>query len=540
MIRSINRFFSKNSRWLFGIFTVIIIVAFMDFLSPGTFGGCAMSQDNNVGTVFGDKVTYSDLRTVMTDMEIVMALQFGGMNRDLPVENAFYIYAQIEAAKRRGIVVSDREIADYIIKLPRFSTNGKFDAKLYDAFVKSMTERGGITADDIDNAIRNFLLINKLGAEIEAAVVVTDNELENFYKIYNEKIYLKRLVFNVDSYLPKAKLTDAELQEYFKNNSANYKIPARTKALVACFEYDAPELKKEADKSITEKAMKEYYENNKTRFSVNSDKGSVITPYNKAKDLVRIYLRDDIIKKLALQKAQIFARDVYDSAAESVADCRRIFSENASKNKVKVIEVPYFKAGDNKVGSIESANLVREIIATAADVPVSNAVAGEKGVYVGHAVAFEAERPAKIDEVKKDVTDDCRKNKARQLAIEECEKLIASLSVLEPAKLSAKVKADIRFKDVAPFSMETQHKEAVDMITRQYTYNLKQGELSKLMFVPDGVGVAYVVKRELGTLKDFEAKKAMISSVYRNIKAQSAMRDFETYLNSQCVLKIQK
>ena len=41
-------------------------------------------------------------------------------------------------------------------------------------------------------------------------------------------------------------------------------------------------------------------------------------------------------------------------------------------------------------------------------------------------------------------------------------------------------------------------------------------------------------------LKDFEAKKAMISSVYRNIKAQSAMRDFETYLNSQCVLTIQK
>mgnify|MGYP003308999073 CR=1 FL=1 len=72
MIRSINRFFSKNSRWLFGIFTVIIIVAFMDFLSPGTFGGCAMSSNNEVGTVFGEKVTYSDLRSVMTDMEIIM------------------------------------------------------------------------------------------------------------------------------------------------------------------------------------------------------------------------------------------------------------------------------------------------------------------------------------------------------------------------------------------------------------------------------------------------------------------------------------
>ena len=540
MIRSINRFFSKNSRWLFGIFTVIIIVAFMDFLSPGTFGGCAMSRNSEAGTVFGEKVSYSDLRNVMTDMEIIMALQFGGMSRDLPIENAFYIYAQTEAAKRRGIVVSDREIADYIIKLPRFNTNGKFDAKLYNDFVKGLQSRGSITADDIDNAVRNFLLMNKLGAEIEAAVVVTDNELENFFKIYNEKIYLKRLVFNVNNYLPKVKLTDAELQEYFKSNAANYKIPARSKALLACFEYDDPALIREADKSITEKAMKDYYENNKTRFTISSDKGSVITPYNKAKASVRINLRADIIKKLALQKAQIFARDVYDASADNVADCRKIFSSNAVKGKIKVVEVPYFSANDSKAGSVESANLVREIIAVATDVPVTNAVAAEKGVYVGHAVAFEAERPAKFDEVKKQLTDDCRKNKARQLAIEECEKLIASLSVLEPAKLAAKVKADKRFKDVAPFSMETQHKEAVDMITRQYTYNLKQGELSKLMFVPDVVGGAYVAKRELGTMKDFESKKAMVSSIYRNIKAQSAMRDFETYLSSQCVLKIQK
>lgn len=540
MIRTINRFFSKNSRWLFGIFTVIIIIAFMDFLSPGTFGGCAMSNDNEVGTVFGEKVTYSDLRSVMTDMEIVMTLQFGGMNRDLPVENLFYIYAQTEAAKRRGIVVSDREVADYIVKLPRFATNGKFDAKLYDDFIKNLQSRGNVTAADINNAIRNFLLVNKLASEIEAAVVVTDNELENFCKIYNEKIYLKRFVLKSDSYLPKVKSTDAELQEYFKNNNANYKIPARSKALLACFEYDSSELIKEADKSITEKAMKEYYENNKTRFTVSSGKGSVITPYDKAKASVRINLRADIIKKLALQKAQIFARDVYDAAAEKPADCRKIFTSTAAKGKIKVVEVPYFKADDTKLGSIESANLIREIIATAADVPVSNAVAAEKGVYVGHAVAFEAERPAKIDEVKKQLTEDYRKNKARQLAIEDCEKLIAELSVLEPAKLAAKIKADKRFKDVAPFTMETQHKEAVDMITRQYTFNLKQGELSKLMFVPDGVGVAYVAKRELGDLKKFETQKTMISSIYRNLKVQSAMRDFETYLNSQCVLKAQK
>lgn len=539
MIRSINKFFSKNSRWIFGIFTVIIIVAFMDFLSPGTFGGCAMSSNNEAGTVFGEKVTYSDLRSVMNDMEIIMTMQFGGMSRDLPVENAFYILAQTEAAKRRGLVISDREIADYIVKLPRFSTNGKFDKKIYDGFIKNITSRG-LTNDDINNAIRNFLLMNKLTAEIESSVVVTENELENFCRIYNEKIYIKRLVFDINGYLAKTTVTDAEVQEYFKANAKKYTIPARTKALLACFEYDSPELIKEADKVITEAAMKEYYENNKTRFSVTSDKGTVITPYEKAKASVRINLRADIIKKLALQKAQIFARDVYDSASENVKNCRKIFTANAAKNKIKVVEVPYFKDGDTKVGSVDSVNLVREIIANAADVPVSNAVAAEKGVYVGHAVAFEAARPAKFAEVKKDVTADCRKDKARKTAVEACEKLIAELSVLAPEKLAARVNADKRFKTVPAYSMASEQSEPIDLVTRQYTYNLKQGELSKLMFVPDGVGVAFVVKRELGTLKDYKTQKAVIAPLYRNMKVQSAYSDFEKYLSSQCVLKNQK
>ena len=65
VIRSINNFFGKNSRWIFGIFTVVIIVSFMGFLTPGTFGGCGMGQGNEVGSAFGKKVTYADLNEMM-------------------------------------------------------------------------------------------------------------------------------------------------------------------------------------------------------------------------------------------------------------------------------------------------------------------------------------------------------------------------------------------------------------------------------------------------------------------------------------------
>ena len=63
VIKKLNSMFHKHSRWLFGIFAAIIIIAFMDFLTPGR-GGCAFSggpENQKVGTAFGKKVTYGDL-----------------------------------------------------------------------------------------------------------------------------------------------------------------------------------------------------------------------------------------------------------------------------------------------------------------------------------------------------------------------------------------------------------------------------------------------------------------------------------------------
>ena len=50
VIKSINQLFGKNSRWIFGIFTVVIIISFMGFLTPGTFGGCGMGTAGEAGT----------------------------------------------------------------------------------------------------------------------------------------------------------------------------------------------------------------------------------------------------------------------------------------------------------------------------------------------------------------------------------------------------------------------------------------------------------------------------------------------------------
>ena len=65
IIKKINTMFHKHSRWLFGAFTIVIIVSFMGFLTPGQFGLDMFSDPANtrVGTAFGEPVTYGDLIT---------------------------------------------------------------------------------------------------------------------------------------------------------------------------------------------------------------------------------------------------------------------------------------------------------------------------------------------------------------------------------------------------------------------------------------------------------------------------------------------
>ena len=61
IIKKLNAVFHKHSRILFGAFTLLIIVAFTDFLTPGNTGGCTNAADSAAGTAFGKKVTYKEL-----------------------------------------------------------------------------------------------------------------------------------------------------------------------------------------------------------------------------------------------------------------------------------------------------------------------------------------------------------------------------------------------------------------------------------------------------------------------------------------------
>lgn len=79
IIKKLNTMFHKHSRWLFGGFTIVIIISFMGFLTPGQFGcdGFGSGSGMTVGTAFGEKVTLGDLEQIRRENDVLARAEIG-------------------------------------------------------------------------------------------------------------------------------------------------------------------------------------------------------------------------------------------------------------------------------------------------------------------------------------------------------------------------------------------------------------------------------------------------------------------------------
>lgn len=561
VIKSINKFFGKNGRWIFGIFTIIIIVSFMGIMTPGQIGGCTSGSNNAVGTVMGEDVDITTIQNVMRNIQLVQIMTFGRA-LDVSVENAMEIHACIKLAEQRGLAVSDDEVAEYIRSSFRFQKDGKFDVASYDKFCADV-EKQGFSKDDIYNAVSTQLLVTKLQQGIIKSIVVTDAEIAAHWQILNTKNTYKYLQLNFMDYINKVKCTDAELQEYFKKNKAKYNIPAKAKAVVAVFESTDPVFVKEAAQGVDEKAMKEFYENNKTLFSQTVGEKTEITPFDKAKNDVKTKLIEAKAVALAYGKAEKFVSDVITKAEKNSENSREIFTQLAGEGKIKLVEVPEFSETDMTVGNINAFGLAAAAVKNAEyPVPVTDAIRGANGFYVAFAFDYKKTRPAAFEEVKMQVTGDCTKDKAIEAAKADCDKIYTELSKFKAAELAEKIKADKRFidipatsiKDLNPTDMfsprpanvllNIQGENLKDVIT------LKAGELSKTVQMnintergPMAIGSAvfFLTKAEIPDMKKITAaEKEQAVENCRMAKINSAMIDFRNYIRSQCKVNTQK
>ena len=539
-----NAIFTRHGRILFAVITVVIIVSFLGFLTPG-FQSLFQSSSGGktMGTIFGKNVSFEDVRDQANRNHIVYSLIYGSsLNNsalsEFASKNAFPVMCQLAAAKRRGITVSDKQIAEFVATLPRFkNAEGAFDVTRYRSYLNDTLKPNGFTASELDESVRQFLVQRELDREITDSTVVTPGEVEQFFNEFNEKLQVMAAAFDSQDYLNKVKLKDTDIRNYFDTNGDKFTIPAKLKTLLVVFDYNDPEITKEIANLITNDALKKYYEENKTQFiKVKPDQKPQIMTFEQAKSQVKNKLEDKLRREAAMHKAQLFARDVYDKVGEAEKNQLEIFTQAVNEKKLKSVMTGWFEANQSKIGKLEEPELVKQLFQIYDSVPVSNAVMGKDAVYLGFLVEKQPSRPATFSEASRQVMKELKDNQAMELARIAARETVAKLAKLTPAQRMTVIPklTSPRFEKIDDFSVANPPYGEDGRMIAELAEDLTAGNISASTDTAKGALVVFVQKRIAPDKKDFEQNQKQVETFYRQRKVAAAKTAFSNWLQSKC------
>ena len=540
IIKKLNSIFHRHSRWLFGLFTIIIIVSFIGFMVPGSFFGFGPDTGSSarVGTAFGKKVTYDDLRAVHRNLEVCN--QIGFPVGDSRIEQQFFFYCLLQKAEEMGIAASDKEVAETLKNHPMLQTDGKFDKKKYANMIGNLG-RFGISKEDIQESIRMVLVINKLQNQLGASIIATPGEAKELYRQFNTVYELKVAQIQTPAapklVKPEAKklseLPEAEqkaVAEFFRNNAKNYTIPGWMDVLVVEFKHNL--FAAQAARKATPAELQKFYAANPTLFQ---DKNGKLQPFAAVKDKVRSELLRIECADLAQRAADDFSVEAADAAAavDKQTDKIKSFRDAAAKRKLTIVEVSKVPFTASSVGSIVSRELVRALDQCAGN-PVTKAVNASDSACVAFLRGRTETRPAKLDEVLATVRADKMKNdlylKAKKSA-EESYVALRKLPQNQQAKAFDSLK-NAKFTTLK-FSLADQAPDPKFQQAVEKALGMKPGEISAPL---PNLQLVRLLARRAPDYKGYAGKESQYLMIVRMQKARQLQAAFMEELSTQCLL----
>ncbi|MDD3154882.1 MAG: SurA N-terminal domain-containing protein [Victivallaceae bacterium] len=531
VIRRMNSIFSKHSRWLFSIFTIIIIVSFLGFLTPGGFGGFSFGG-GDAAVAYDKKISMDDLHDYSEKLGLVNLIS--GNRGSVNVEEAFSFASMLEAARRAGVTAGEKEALVMIQNLPRFQEKGKFSVENYRKFLEQLGH-SGYSENDLIEVVRLIATVQKFYAQIGEGVVLTPQEL----KLFSRSLHAPRTVvaaeFKGADYGKQAKLTDDAVRQYFQANREKYKVPAKFNAVLACFRLDDPKVKTEAEKLATPAALRKYYDQNQDLYK---GKDGKVLAYDAVAKKVRADFVDFTIRELNFRAARLFARDAYDAVGEAEKSPLKGFLAICAARRVQVIQCGAVSADSSKIGGIESAVLVKDMAESGNSVPVSNAVKVGSAAYVGFAGSFQPERQAELNECKNKVMREALQAAQVSLARESASKVAASMAAIPAAQRSAKLPKSFTLSRTFTLADRNQPSNVAESMMRQAAATLAVNEFSPVIATPDGALIVYFAKIGSPDGKAVEKGAALDEYMLRREKGNSLQRDFEQRHNQSCKLQL--
>ncbi len=230
----------RHKSWLkWSLF--LVVIAFILLYIPSFLGNRTESNRDVVATVEGRDITAGEFRrTYQAQMQMYRGaygnvseqmLKQLGIDQQI-LQQMVDEQAALAEARRRGLNVTDEEVAQRIMLLPAFQEGGRFVGEARYRQILSM-QRPPLTDTEFEEQIRKGLLVDKLRAAITDWVSVGDGEVESEYNRRNEKVKLEVVPIMADKFRGQVQVSDADVASYFEAHKPEYKVGEKRKVRYA-------------------------------------------------------------------------------------------------------------------------------------------------------------------------------------------------------------------------------------------------------------------------------------------------------------------
>jgi peptidyl-prolyl cis-trans isomerase D len=475
------------------IFSVTLVTLYIPFDDLSN-----ISITNDVASVGSQTVTAKEFQTAyrnyMSRMsgqispEMLKAFRFERQIMDSLVMRRVIT----EEARRVGLSVSPEEVEQKILETPVFQQGGNFIGHTQ---YQMILAQNNLTVDEFESSVADDVLADKLKNFLTASISMTDAEVEKEYRRRNEKAKIDYIIIDSSKLLDKVTVTDQDQKDFYEKNKTRYSIPEQRKARYVFVNT----LRLRPGIEISDDELRQYYTQHKAEYSLPD----------------RVKAQHILFKTQGKKPEEIApirekARQVLERAkkGEDFAALAKQFSEDTSA------------ANGGDLGSFTRGQMVPEFERVAFSLmpgAISELVDTQFGIHIIKVNEKENARERSFDDVKETIRPVIATLKAEQKARDAAQQAAVDLVANKDLDAVAK-KYDAEVKET-PLMQQGQSSQELSNEFERRVFTMAKGEVGTSLAIANGYAIPTVTEIVAAHPASFEEAK---TKVLEDVKAEKA------------------
>ncbi len=163
----------------------------------------------------------------------------------------------LQRARAERLEVNDEELNAQIHAIPDFHENGRFSLKRYEEILR----RVPLSKTAFEDDVRRRLTRIKLEGIVRNGVKLTEGEIEQAFVHNREEVRAAWALVDIAPIIAAVTVTDSELETYFKDHAAEFRLPERRRIQYVTF---AP---KDFTGTVSDAQVEKYYTEHAQEFA---------------------------------------------------------------------------------------------------------------------------------------------------------------------------------------------------------------------------------------------------------------------------------